>query len=321
MHFPVSGVECSPLVPFLVALAVSIVSTPAGISGAFLLLPFQMTVLGFATPAVSATNLIYNVVATPGGIYRYYRERRLAWPLACVVILGGLPGVVMGALIRVYWLPDARRFKAFAGIVLLYLGGRLLYETTRRARDASAQLRELTRKSQARPGEQAQDGRVVAAGLPGGAGVRSVEVSRHRVTFEFRGENYSFTPLFVVLLSLVVGVIGGIYGISGAAIMAPFLVSFVGLPIYTVAGATLTGTFVTSGAAVLVFDLLSHTSSGAHGSLEPDWALGVLFGLGGLAGTYLGARLQKYLPERWICLALGLMASCTGIWYVLQFFG
>jgi len=32
----------------------------AGISGAFLLLPFQMSVLGFSTPSVSATNFLYN---------------------------------------------------------------------------------------------------------------------------------------------------------------------------------------------------------------------------------------------------------------------
>jgi hypothetical protein len=40
----------------------------AGISGAFLILPFQMSVLGFVTPSVSATNFLYNVVGTPGGI-------------------------------------------------------------------------------------------------------------------------------------------------------------------------------------------------------------------------------------------------------------
>jgi uncharacterized protein len=43
----------------------------------------------------------------------------------------------------------------------------------------------------------------------------------------------------------VVGVIGGIYSIGGGSIIAPFLVTVFGLPVYTVAGATLIGTFVT----------------------------------------------------------------------------
>jgi uncharacterized protein len=47
------------------AFAVSAVATPAGISGAVLLLPFQVSVLGTPSPAVTPTNLLYNVVATP----------------------------------------------------------------------------------------------------------------------------------------------------------------------------------------------------------------------------------------------------------------
>jgi len=43
-----------------------------------------------------------------------------------------------------------------------------------------------------------------------------------------------------------VGIVGGVYGIGGGSIIAPFFVSFCGLPVYTVAGAALMGTFVTS---------------------------------------------------------------------------
>ena len=46
-------------------------------SGAVLLLPFQVCVLGTPSPAVTPTNLVYNVVATPGALYRYPAEQRL----------------------------------------------------------------------------------------------------------------------------------------------------------------------------------------------------------------------------------------------------
>jgi hypothetical protein len=68
MHFPVSGVECDVWLPPLVAFLVALLTTPAGISGAFLLLPFQMSVLGIVSPSVTPTNLVFNIVATPGGI-------------------------------------------------------------------------------------------------------------------------------------------------------------------------------------------------------------------------------------------------------------
>ena len=52
----------------------ALLTTPAGVSGAFLLLPFQMSVLGFVAPGVTPTNLVYNIVAIPGGIYRYIQR-------------------------------------------------------------------------------------------------------------------------------------------------------------------------------------------------------------------------------------------------------
>ena len=103
----------------------------AGVSGGFLLLPFQVSVLGFTGPGVTPTNLLYNVVATPGGVYSYSRQGRMNWPLAAVLIAGTLPGVFAGALIRMRFLPDPRSFKMFAGCVLLYLAVRLILSAGR----------------------------------------------------------------------------------------------------------------------------------------------------------------------------------------------
>ena len=62
MLFPASGVEVSPLVPPLVAFVVSFFTSMGGVSGAFLLLPFQMSFLGYVAPSVSATNQLFNIV-------------------------------------------------------------------------------------------------------------------------------------------------------------------------------------------------------------------------------------------------------------------
>jgi uncharacterized membrane protein YfcA len=292
VQFPVSGVEVNPLVPLLVAFVVSALTAPAGVSGAFLLLPFQVSVLGFTSPAVSPTNLIFNVLATPGGVYRYVREGRVAWPLACVVILGTLPGVFVGALLRVTLLSDPARFEAFVGFVLLYLGVRLLYETFAAGHEQCPER--------------------------GGAGTVNITgVSVRRVGYEFRGKPYSFSVPAVFALSLVVGVIGGIYSIGGGSIIAPFLVTIFALPVYTVAGATLIGTFVTSVAGVAFFELLARTGVGPESAaIAPDWFLGTTLGIGGLAGTYAGARLQRYLPDFWIRAVLGTLVTLLALRYV-----
>jgi uncharacterized protein len=104
------------------AFAVAALATPAGISGAVLLLPFQVSVLGTPSPAVTPTNLLYNVVATPGALYRYWRQGQTGGTLAVMLIAGTLPGVIAGSVIRVELLPGARAFDLVVGAVLMPLG-------------------------------------------------------------------------------------------------------------------------------------------------------------------------------------------------------
>ena len=119
MFFGAAGSEVALWIPPLVAFVVSFFTSMGGVSGAFLLLPFQMSFLGYTNPSVSATNQVFNIVAIPSGVYRYWREGRMVWPLTWVVIAGTLPGVFIGAFARVVWLPDPKHFKLFAAGVLL----------------------------------------------------------------------------------------------------------------------------------------------------------------------------------------------------------
>ncbi len=101
---------------------VAVLATPAGISGAVLLLPFQVSVLGTPSPAVTPTNLLYNVVATPGALYRYWRQHQTGGRLALMLITGTLPGVIAGSVIRVELLPGPRVFDLVIAAVLVPLG-------------------------------------------------------------------------------------------------------------------------------------------------------------------------------------------------------
>ncbi|MCK4604793.1 MAG: sulfite exporter TauE/SafE family protein, partial [Deltaproteobacteria bacterium] len=105
MYFPIADIEVSPWIPPLVAFVISFFTSMGGVSGAFLILPFQVSFLGFNTPAVSATNQLFNIVAIPSGVYRYIKEGRMVWPLTWAVIIGTLPGVLIGAILRIQYLP------------------------------------------------------------------------------------------------------------------------------------------------------------------------------------------------------------------------
>jgi len=314
MTFPVSGIETAIWLPPLVGLVISFFTSMGGISGAFLILPFQMSVLGFTSPAVTPTNLVFNIVGIPSAVYRYFKEGRMNWPLAWNIIVGTIPGLFLGLFIRVWYLPDPRAFKLFAGCVLLYIGGRMVVQLlTDRGKATSGQAAEARMRQQA----------VVADcpdSNPGRPAIRTLSWSLSCTEYEFFGECFRFHTAGLFALSLVVGLIGGVYGIGGGAIIAPFIVSFFGLPIHTIAGATLMGTCVTSVGGVLFYEIVGPYVALPGQAVRPDWLLGFLFGIGGFVGMYLGARTQKYVPSKIIRPALAIVIAALGLRYVVGYF-
>jgi hypothetical protein len=318
MLFETAGIEVQPWIPPLVAFVISFFTSMGGVSGAFLLLPFQMSFLGYTHPSVSATNQLFNIVAIPSGVYRYYREGRMVWPLTWVVIVGTLPGVFIGAFVRVAYLPDPKNFKLFAAGVLLYIGIRMVRDLTKKKAGGPANDTAEKRFQEAVRRHRAE------AGQAGGAGealpvVKVTHFNLKRLGYTFYGEAFDVSFWGIVTLSFIVGIVGGIYGIGGGAIIAPFFITFFGLPVYTVAGAALMGTFVTSVAGVIFYQAIAPFYPNM--SVAPDWMLGLLFGLGGMAGMYLGARLQKHVPSKAIKWMLAGIIVFTALKYVTAFFG
>ncbi|MCQ2444795.1 MAG: sulfite exporter TauE/SafE family protein [Mailhella sp.] len=288
MFFPASGIEVSPFVPPLAAFVVAFFSSMGGISGAFLLLPFQLSVLGCSSVSASATNHCFNVFASPGGVIRYAMEKRMVWPLALLVAAGTLPGVFAGAMVRVTFLPDPGTFRLFAGAVLLYIGSRLL---------------KVKEKPKAK-----------------GAGAFQVEVterSLRRISYTFEGETYTCPVPALLMVSFLIGIVGGAYGIGGGAIIGPLLISFFRLPVHTIGGVTLASTFLTSVAGVVFYSLIAPFYP--EQAVSPDWMLAFLFGAGGFAGMYAGARFQKHMPAGLIRRGLCFVILATAVSYFAAF--
>ncbi len=314
MHFHTAGIDVAPWIPPLVALLVSFFTSMGGVSGAFLLLPFQMSFLGYTAPSVSATNQVFNIVAIPSGVIRYVREGRMVWPLASVIVIGTVPGVLIGVLVRVTYLPDATNFRLFAGVVLLYVGVRMIWDSIRRKAGTSGdgsrvqRFRGLTRQHCSKPDLGSE---------PPGVVVRSFTAAA--ICYEFNGGLHEASTVGIAALSLVMGMVGGIYGIGGGAIIAPLLVTFFRLPVYTIAGAALLGTFVTSVVGVAFYQAMAPLYPEL--SVAPDWLLGLLFGLGGMVGMYLGACCQRFVPALAIKWMLSVIIIFIAARYVLSFLG
>ncbi len=308
MFFSTAGIEVAVWVPPLVAFTVSFFTSMGGVSGAFLLLPFQMSFLGYTHPSVSATNQLFNIVAIPSGVYRYWREGRMVWPLTWIVVFGTLPGVFIGAVVRVTWLPDPKQFKLFAAGVLLYIGVKMIRDvlTNGSGKNSSENRFQTRMKARRSDGSTARPSAVTHFNI-------------RRLGFTFYDESFDVSFPGIFFLSFIVGIVGGIYGIGGGSIIAPFFVTFFRLPVYIVAGAALMGTFVTSIAGVAFYQAIAPFYP--HLSVAPDWLLGILFGIGGIAGMYLGARCQKFVPAKAIKWMLASVMVFTATKYIFDFFG
>ena len=197
VEFPISGVETYWWLPMLVAFCISSITSTGGVTGAFILLPFAVSVLGYDSPGVSPTNMLYNVVAIPSGVYRFHRENRMLWSMAWTTGIGTLPGLVLGAMIRLKYLPDPRSFKLFVGLVLLYLGGKLVQDLIKKRRENSQTT--------------GNGNRLITRQVMG----------LNLFVYDYEGETYSVKTWPIIAISFVVGIVGGIYGIGGGATICP----------------------------------------------------------------------------------------------------
>lgn len=252
--------DWTDLIGLAAGFALAMVTTPVGVSGAVFLLPVQLSVLHVPSPRLTPTNLLFNVVAAPGGLARYRRRGQIEGRLALSLISGAAPGVAIGAVLRVHVVADLDTFRLLAAAVLAPVG-LLILRTPRRG----------SWGHEPRPGT-------------------------------------------LRLLALVVGVVGGLYGVGGGSVLAPILVGL-GMPVGRVGPAALACTWVTSIVGVLTYALIALDTTGP---VAPDWSLGIAAGLGGLLGGWCGAALQPHLPERALRLLLGVLALALGGMYVLQ---
>jgi uncharacterized membrane protein YfcA len=284
MRFPVAGIEVHPALPPLVAAALSFLTSMGGVSGALLLMPFQMSVLRFVGPAVTSTNHLFNVVAIPPGVLRLAREGRLLRPLALLIICGSFPGIVLGMFVRIYLLPRTEHFKVFVASVLLLIGVRLLLQFLR---------------------------------MPAGFGqyhrTRVESFDGRHLVYSFGDKRFGLSVPAVLLTSFAMGTVGGIYGLGGGSLMALCLVSFFELPVHTIGGATLSANWATSLIGVLAYSAVQPLVGGTR--VAPDWLLGALLGGGGMVGIYCGARVQKHVPGRLILAMLCLLVLSVSAAY------
>lgn len=252
---------------------VALLCTPVGVSGAVLLLPAQTNLLGLAGPAVSSTNLLFNVVSTPGGLTRLGRTAAPRRREVVAVLVVAVPAAVGGALLRVTVLADADVFRVLVAAALLPIAATLVWRCWHPAR---------TRAARSRPGSAGDPALGRLAGL-------------------------------AALTSLI----GAAVGFGGGSLLAPALVVATARGPRQVAWLALLATLATSVTGLAAYTVLEAIDVGARPAAA-DWLIGTITGLGGLAGSLLGAGLQPRLDERLLTCVLAVLVTAVAVVHLLR---
>ena len=214
----------------------------------------------------------------PPGLFRLAREKRLMWGLGGLITLGCLPGIFAGTALRMTVFREAADFKIFVALVLAALALSLIANLLRSNSPANQAERKFIQ------GQGPQES--LNCSLSGGC-----------FSYDFAGDHFTIPLTRLLLVCLAVGLVGGIYGIGGAAIIAPLLIGVFQMPIYVASGASLL-----AGWAGAVIGLISYAAFwplvSGQPPVKPDIPLGLLFGAGGMAGVYIGSSVQRHLPAR-----------------------
>ncbi len=284
-------------------------------SGIFAL-PYTMSILQFSSPAVSPTTQILTLFNPLGALFGFRRNRQWNLDFALWVCVGGAMGALIGPFVRLTWLSDVKPFTFAVGLALVFVGGHLCVAAARGF---------LSRHSgegiDARFKAQAQAQRAAGrapAGVPSGTPIETVSKSGDHITIAFWGETWTVRPSALFIIGFGVGIISSALGVGGGFLLVPILAALYRLPMYVVVAATIPYVIVLSLVALITYSGIVPIFTGI--SISPEWAWGLFAAAGGILGSWIAAKTQRFVPEYSLKVMLGAITSIAGALYVVDMF-
>lgn len=304
MYFPVADVTVNPILLIVWAIIVGFVFSTVGAAGGILagighITIFKIKNANMIKPMNQFLTIVSPVISTP----LYLRERRLVVPVSVVMALGGISGAVLGSWLSHTYLPDMKSYKPFFGIMTYIIALRLWYELTPRFRESQAKVKAATRAFEEKVRELKASGKLNEIRE---MGVRFEQMGiKNR--FTFAGQSFEYNALLPFVVGMLVAVISSSMGVGGGFLLVPFVASWLGFPMFIVAGTVTLSILFTS-----VTSILNYLNLGS----SIDWTLLSFELIGVVIGSYLGPVLSKYIKALYLKGALAVILTYCGTQYV-----
>ncbi|MCF8011179.1 MAG: sulfite exporter TauE/SafE family protein [Clostridiales bacterium] len=327
MFFPTSGLEVNPIGIILWGILTGYVFSTVGAAGACLTLIGQVTIFkldkvmpkhlmaqGASEAAANAQtkntikthNLMAVILSPIIAVPKYFKEKRVAIPLAMAVAAGVVFGSIVGPQIPM----SLAMYKFWFGIITFIIGLRLAYETTSVYRSKRQKLNEVSKNFEENIKKMKASGNWDALTTEG---FKVTNFNIKSLNFTFWGQEFSINPMVAAAGGFVIAIIASMFGLGGGFMLVPYLASIFVLPMFMVSGTSILIVLVNASVAII-----SYLMKGA----TPDllWAGFFLVGVAG--GSYLGPVFSKFYKEkylRWLLAAVLLFYGLRfmGVWQAL----
>lgn len=304
MTFAAAGISLNPLIPFFWALFVGLVFSTVGAAGGILAGVGHMTIFGIADAnMIKPMNQLLVIVSPLIAVPAYWRQQRVVFGLGLLLGLGSIFGSIFGSWYSKNYLPAMHQYQPLFGLLVLFISLRLFYETTRRFQERNKKIRESSRAFEAKIRGLTGQRRNSSAD-----GMLETTCSLCKLKIIFLGHEFSFNPVWPVVSGFVISVISSALGVGGGFLLVPYMASWLGLPMFIVAGTSALGVFVAS---------VTSVGSYLYLGVKVDWTLALLELSGVVVGSLLGPWVSRYMKERFLRLLLAAVLLYIAVGYTL----
>jgi uncharacterized membrane protein YfcA len=283
IYLPIA--EMSVHWPVIIGLGmmVGFLSGMFGVGGSFLLTPLLMF-YGIPSTVAVGTALSHATAASTSGALTQWRRRAIDFPLAAVMLVGGLSGTAFGVWVftQLRQLGQTDLVISLSYVLLLGAVGLIML------RESLSSLH-----------------------TTGAAPVRIRTVSRGWMArlplkVRFRQSRIYISIIPPMALGFAIGMMGAIMGVAGSFIMIPAMIYLLRMPTNVVMGTTLFQITITTAIATVLQATNNYTV---------DIVLGGILIIGGVVGAQLGVRVGNKLKgeQLRLLLALVVLAVCGGM--------
>jgi len=262
----------------LIGILTAFVGSIAGLGGGIILVPslFLMNHISpsfaWATPqTIVGISLVTMIFTALSSSLTYIKGRRVDYQTGILFLIGSIPGGIIGSRLNAYF--DVDVFTLYFGLLMIIVSSLLF-------------INKSVFKREVRPNQKS---------------VKTVELAGERY-------HYKVSVIPAIILSLVVGVLSGLFGIGGGSIMVPAMMLLFGIPTHIATATSMFMIFFVSISGTITHFVQGHIL----------WEYVILFIPGAWIGGRLGAKVNQMLPGKTLEWILRILLIIVGLRMIIE---